>query len=106
MLLSWKFWMQFPFRCFLFWFRFYKYIYFVRNVLIAIATTRSKNRRAISFFFLLFFINYFSFKDLFGFFAILFIFRTICFFYPCILGDPENFLPANPLVTPVHIQPE
>ena len=22
------------------------------------------------------------------------------------LGDPENFLPANPLVTPVHIQPE
>merc|ERR1711862_1083969 len=23
-----------------------------------------------------------------------------------ILGDPENFIPANPLVTPVHIQPE
>jgi ubiquinol-cytochrome c reductase cytochrome b subunit len=22
------------------------------------------------------------------------------------LGDPENFIPANPLVTPVHIQPE
>jgi len=23
-----------------------------------------------------------------------------------VLGDPENFIPANPLVTPVHIQPE
>lgn len=22
------------------------------------------------------------------------------------MGDPENFVPANPLVTPVHIQPE
>ena len=49
---------------------------------------------------------YFSLKDLFGFFVILFIFSRICFFYPWILGDPENFLPANPLVTPVHIQPE
>merc|ERR1712136_681523 len=25
---------------------------------------------------------------------------------PNLLGDPENFNPANPLVTPVHIQPE
>merc|ERR1712150_365142 len=49
---------------------------------------------------------YFSLKDLFGFFVILFIFSRICFFYPWILGDPENFLPANPLVTPVHIKPE
>jgi ubiquinol-cytochrome c reductase cytochrome b subunit len=23
-----------------------------------------------------------------------------------VLGDPENFIPANPIVTPVHIQPE
>jgi len=23
-----------------------------------------------------------------------------------LLGDTENFIPANPLVTPVHIQPE
>ena len=28
------------------------------------------------------------------------------FLFPWILGDPENFIPANPLVTPVHIQPE
>lgn len=25
---------------------------------------------------------------------------------PDILGDPENFNPANPMVTPIHIQPE
>lgn len=30
----------------------------------------------------------------------------ICLIYPWSLGDPENFIPANPLVTPVHIQPE
>jgi len=28
------------------------------------------------------------------------------FFYPFILGDPDNFIHANPIVTPVHIQPE
>ncbi|WP_459503969.1 cytochrome b family protein, partial [Erwinia amylovora] len=27
-------------------------------------------------------------------------------FSPQLLTDPENFIPANPLVTPVHIQPE
>jgi ubiquinol-cytochrome c reductase cytochrome b subunit len=31
---------------------------------------------------------------------------SICFWGPWALGDPENFIPANPLVTPVHIQPE
>jgi len=25
---------------------------------------------------------------------------------PNLLGDPENFSPANPITTPVHIQPE
>jgi len=25
---------------------------------------------------------------------------------PYLLGDPDNFIPANPLVTPAHIQPE
>jgi len=49
---------------------------------------------------------YFSFKDLFGFIVFLFLLRVFCFTNPWILGDPENFLPANPLVTPVHIQPE
>ena len=49
---------------------------------------------------------YFSSKDLFGFVIILTLLMTICFFFPWMLGDPENFIPANPLVTPVHIQPE
>ena len=49
---------------------------------------------------------YFTSKDLFGFFLIFFILAGIRFFTPWILGDPENFIPANPLVTPVHIQPE
>jgi len=49
---------------------------------------------------------YFSSKDLFGFIVIIRILIIICFFFPWTLGDPENFIPANPLVTPVHIQPE
>jgi len=49
---------------------------------------------------------YFVYKDVFGFLFMFFIFNFICFFHPWLLGDPENFLPANPLVTPVHIQPE
>lgn len=28
------------------------------------------------------------------------------FFMPTVLGDPENFIPANSMVTPVHIIPE
>jgi len=50
--------------------------------------------------------SYFTSKDLFGFFILFFLLTIICFFTPWILGDPENFIPANPLVTPVHIQPE
>jgi ubiquinol-cytochrome c reductase cytochrome b subunit len=49
---------------------------------------------------------YFSYKDLFGINIIYLFFMYICFQTPWILGDPENFIPANPLVTPVHIQPE
>ena len=45
-------------------------------------------------------------KDLFGLFVFLVIFFMIIFFFPWSLGDPENFIPANPIVTPVHIQPE
>ena len=49
---------------------------------------------------------YFSVKDLFGVFVIMSILIWICLVAPWALGDPENFIPANPLVTPVHIQPE
>jgi len=49
---------------------------------------------------------YFTSKDLFGFILTLIFLVSICRFRPWLLGDPENFIPANPLVTPVHIQPE
>jgi len=49
---------------------------------------------------------YFTRKDLMGFFLFFLALLLICFYEPWILGDPENFIPANPLVTPVHIQPE
>lgn len=41
-----------------------------------------------------------------GFLALGIVLVILGFFYPTILGDPENFIPANPIVTPVHIQPE
>lgn len=49
---------------------------------------------------------YFSFKDIFGFIMIVWILVILCLISPFLLGDTENFIPANPLVTPVHIQPE
>lgn len=49
---------------------------------------------------------FYSSKDVFGFIIILWILIIIVFIYPNVLGDTENFIPANPLVTPVHIQPE
>lgn len=49
---------------------------------------------------------YFSYKDLLGINIIYLFFIYICLQTPWMLGDPENFIPANPLVTPVHIQPE
>ena len=49
---------------------------------------------------------YFSVKDLFGFVVFFLLMRVICFLFPWDMGDPENFIPANPIVTPVHIQPE
>ncbi len=49
---------------------------------------------------------YFTRKDYLGLLVIIRLFTVICSFEPWSLGDPENFLCANPLVTPVHIQPE
>nr|QEI26529.1 cytochrome b [Eurydema ventralis] len=49
---------------------------------------------------------YFSIKDLMGMMITLFMFSLLILLEPRTLGDPENFIPANPLVTPVHIQPE
>jgi ubiquinol-cytochrome c reductase cytochrome b subunit len=49
---------------------------------------------------------YFVIKDILGFVLILILFMFFVLIYPYILGDPDNFIPANPLITPKHIQPE
>nr|YP_004347861.1 cytochrome b [Rhynchocypris percnurus sachalinensis]BAK14199.1 cytochrome b [Rhynchocypris percnurus sachalinensis]BAS04646.1 cytochrome b [Rhynchocypris percnurus sachalinensis] len=49
---------------------------------------------------------YFSYKDLLGFVVMLLALTSLALFSPNLLGDPDNFTPANPLITPPHIQPE
>nr|YP_002970831.1 cytochrome b [Oplurus grandidieri]BAH70381.1 cytochrome b [Oplurus grandidieri] len=49
---------------------------------------------------------YFSYKDLLGIILMLLLLLLLAMFSPNLLGDPENFTPANPLVTPPHIKPE
>ena len=49
---------------------------------------------------------YYSVKDLFVYFIVFFIFIFFTLNYGYAFIDAENFIPANPLVTPVHIQPE
>nr|YP_010833718.1 cytochrome b [Tympanophyllum maximum]WFP43226.1 cytochrome b [Tympanophyllum maximum] len=49
---------------------------------------------------------FFSFKDIFGFLILIASLIFLTLLHPYLLGDPDNFTPANPLVTPVHIQPE
>nr|YP_009571076.1 cytochrome b [Chelodina canni]AUY54995.1 cytochrome b [Chelodina canni] len=49
---------------------------------------------------------YFSYKDLLGFTLMTLFLLTLALFHPYLLGDPDNFTPANPLVTPPHIKPE
>nr|YP_009537972.1 cytochrome b [Athyma punctata]AYN60715.1 cytochrome b [Athyma punctata] len=49
---------------------------------------------------------FFTFKDLIGFIILISILTFLSLINPYLLGDPDNFIPANPLVTPIHIQPE
>nr|QIE12544.1 cytochrome b [Adhemarius sexoculata] len=49
---------------------------------------------------------FFTFKDLIGFIMMLYFLTMLTLTNPYLLGDPDNFTPANPLVTPIHIQPE
>nr|YP_010894870.1 cytochrome b [Amiota spinifemorata]WJW73383.1 cytochrome b [Amiota spinifemorata] len=49
---------------------------------------------------------YFSFKDIVGFLIMIMLLISLVLINPNLLGDPDNFIPANPLVTPAHIQPE
>nr|YP_009501955.1 cytochrome b [Pariaconus pele]AWU49023.1 cytochrome b [Pariaconus pele] len=52
------------------------------------------------------FYPYFLIKDLMGYFSFFLLFLLLILYFPYFLNDPDNFTPANPLVTPLHIQPE
>ena len=52
------------------------------------------------------FYPYFYVKDLLGFVVLMAIFTFFVYFQPNTLGHPDNYIPANPMVTPAHIVPE
>lgn len=49
---------------------------------------------------------YFTYKDIVGFIVIIWALLILSLLFPFALIDPDNFIPANPMVTPKHIQPE
>nr|AWN09426.1 cytochrome b [Nannospalax nehringi] len=49
---------------------------------------------------------YFTIKDILGVLMLAFALMSLVLFYPDLLGDPDNYIPANPLNTPPHIKPE
>nr|UTN43014.1 cytochrome b [Alcedoecus sp.] len=49
---------------------------------------------------------YFSMKDFMGFVVFLIVFMVIVAVCPDLFMDPDNYTPANPMSTPIHIQPE
>jgi len=60
----------------------------------------NKNVDTVSFY------PYFYVKDLLAFFVLIALFSFFVFFFPNALGHADNYIPANPLVTPAHIVPE
>lgn len=52
------------------------------------------------------FYPYYVYKDLFALTVFILIFGIIVFFFPNKLGHPDNYIPANPMITPAHIVPE
>jgi ubiquinol-cytochrome c reductase cytochrome b subunit len=60
----------------------------------------NKNVDTVSFY------PYFYVKDLLAFFILIAFFSFFVFYYPNALGHSDNYIPANPLVTPAHIVPE
>jgi ubiquinol-cytochrome c reductase cytochrome b/c1 subunit len=52
------------------------------------------------------FTPYATMKDAFGVSCFMLFFAWFIFYMPNYLGDPENYIPANPAVTPAHIVPE
>ena len=52
------------------------------------------------------FYPYFYAKDLVGWVSFALFFSLFVYFYPNLLGHPDNYIPANPMSTPAHIVPE
>ena len=52
------------------------------------------------------FFPYYYIKDLFGLLVLITIFSAFLFYYPNVLGDPDNYIMADPMKTPLHIVPE
>nr|AHX97863.1 cytochrome b [Xiphozele sp. QL-2014] len=50
--------------------------------------------------------KYFTIKDLLGFLVLIYMLMYIIMKNPNMLNDPDNFMMANPMITPIHIQPE
>ena len=50
--------------------------------------------------------RYYTVKDSVGMIVYFIVFAFLVFFIPNYLGHPDNYIPANPLVTPAHIVPE
>ena len=49
---------------------------------------------------------YYTIKDLYGLGLFMIVFMYFVFFQPNYMGHPDNYIPANPMVTPPHIVPE
>nr|YP_009571934.1 cytochrome b [Kogia sima]QBH74669.1 cytochrome b [Kogia sima] len=49
---------------------------------------------------------YYTIKDILGALLLISALLTLTLFAPDLLGDPDNYTPANPLSTPAHIKPE
>ena len=49
---------------------------------------------------------YYTVKDYYGLGVFLIFYMSLVFFAPNLLGHPDNYIPADPLVTPAHIVPE
>nr|O21159.3 RecName: Full=Cytochrome b; AltName: Full=Complex III subunit 3; AltName: Full=Complex III subunit III; AltName: Full=Cytochrome b-c1 complex subunit 3; AltName: Full=Ubiquinol-cytochrome-c reductase complex cytochrome b subunit [Eptesicus serotinus]AAK57656.1 cytochrome b [Eptesicus serotinus] len=49
---------------------------------------------------------YYTIKDILGLFMMITALLALVLFAPDMLGDPDNYMPANPLSTPPHIKPE
>ena len=49
---------------------------------------------------------YYTVKDAFGLGVFLILLSAVVFFLPNSMGHPDNYIPANPMVTPAHIVPE